>query len=129
MRWLMVMLGLAAGMAAAQGQSENDYVFTGQGWREWSPEARVGFVAGYSRGYARGYLQGFMDRSTIIADAKRGRQAATDPVTSRTSKMTYGQIVAITDKYVTDHPEKWHKHISDLLSEAITKACASEDSH
>jgi hypothetical protein len=43
--------------------------------------------------------------------------------------MTAGQLVAILDKYVADHPEKWNKGISVLYLEALNKACADRESH
>jgi len=42
-------------------------------------------------------------------------------ITDFTKDMTFGQIMAIFDKYLEEHPEKWHFNGAALFSEVITE--------
>jgi hypothetical protein len=41
--------------------------------------------------------------------------------------MTNGQMAAIVDKYVADHPERWHENIPEIIASAIGKACEARE--
>jgi hypothetical protein len=36
---------------------------------------------------------------------------------------TYGQITAMVDKHMKDHPESWHDPMADLILGAVRRAC------
>ncbi len=38
--------------------------------------------------------------------------------------MTYGQVQAILDKYLADHPEEWDRTIATITINALANACA-----
>jgi hypothetical protein len=38
--------------------------------------------------------------------------------------MTYGQLEAILDKYLADHPERWDHTIATITVDALANACA-----
>ena len=115
MRRLMVM-GLVAALAVAQ---INDTTTTGQGWREWPPLMRSTYAAGFVGGYLVGVTN--TGRYPISKSTKAGQ------LCSCMTDMTYGQLTAVMDKYVADHPEKWNKPIFELFDAALTKACADRD--
>ena len=121
MRKLMLLLGLTAALPLAQNRS--DYLMTGQGWREWSSVMRSGYVIGFFEGYNSAMMavvtSGVLTSQVLTKLPNREYSACV-------SGMTYGQTVAMMDKYVADHPEKWNKKISELLIEATEKACLSE---
>jgi hypothetical protein len=126
---LVLMLGLMAAHLMGQGQDKGEYVFTGQGWRDWP----VGIRLAYAYGFKAGYLAASTDSGFgfyILSSGPIPKEAR--PIVSKLrclDDMTLGQEVAVVDKYITDHPEKWHKNVADLFGDAITKACADRGAH
>jgi hypothetical protein len=90
---------------------------TGQDWLKWSQEMRLGFAVGFNAGYGA---------ATIDAGVRHPPRYVVRQLRCM-SQMTYGQDVAIVDKYVADHPEKWDNVVHSLFAEAITNACAARD--
>lgn len=43
-------------------------------------------------------------------------------ITSKTKGMTLGQFKSVFDKYLRDHPDKWHHASADLFSLVITES-------
>ena len=38
-------------------------------------------------------------------------------------KMKYGQHVAIVDKFMNDHPERWNYSMAEIIWKAMNEAC------
>ena len=38
---------------------------------------------------------------------------------------TEGQVGAMVDKYLRDHPERWHEPLAELVSDTLMYACGS----
>ena len=113
----MLLLGVTAALALAQGQRKSNDILTGQSWHdEWTLEFRTAYVMGFIHGY-----------QNVTVSLLGTAQGAAIPVAVKTSmcfdRMTIGQHVAVMDKYLADHPEEWDKPIYLLLLEATKKTC------
>jgi hypothetical protein len=86
----------------------------GQDWRKWSFSMRISFAIGFNAGY-----------NAAVADVAHPDRVVRTAICL--SHMTYGQNVAIMDKYIADHPEKWDRVVHSLFADAITKACAAKE--
>lgn len=102
---------------------------TGQEYREWSKEMRVGFVSGFYAGYIYGrsvrqdeFVQILFARS-LWATLKDDVYAE-DKAMACLNPMSVGQMVAVLDRYVATHPEVWDKAISTLALDALNEACS-----
>jgi hypothetical protein len=102
---LVILASLAIGFflgTAAWGQSMtgNDYMRNKDSMREYKNF---------------GYLNGFCDGCAVSPKIDVA-------LFNRTVKgMTYGQVNAIVDKFLKEHPEYWHYDLADIVYNAITK--------
>jgi len=117
---VVMMMGLAAGLAFGQDTA----VATGQNWRDWSFTMRNAFARGFGEGYIEAFNQ-IVDPVPPTPVPARTKKVAQTVVCM--GNMNISQVVAIMDKYVADHPEKWDKGINELFGAAITQACAERD--
>lgn len=46
-----------------------------------------------------------------------------EPIVSCTSNRPYGQITAMVEKYMKDHPEGWHYDMASIIWTALSQAC------
>src|SRR5690348_13481976 len=88
-------------LAPASPQNSPDYLYTGQGWLEWEESMQVGWIIGYNAGMSMGMAQ-------AIVPSKQSKNLANNTAISRwarcSANKTTGQMVAILNKYVKDHP-------------------------
>jgi hypothetical protein len=132
MKKLLLVFLMAASLYGAE--------LTGQEYRGWSETHRLLYVTGYLDGYLHGRNQGSMDSMvwilrTVDGETKKLIDAAVKhtPATKtdfgaicmilNQEGVTKGQMLAILDKYVADHPESWDKPIRELAEEAFIDAC------
>ena len=79
-----------------------------------------------------------MGRSGYLGEVVSGLKLVTDTnpsyaqgVVERTFRltsdcaqpMTYGQIIAIVEKYMKDHPEAWHYRMASIVFSAVQATC------
>jgi hypothetical protein len=82
-----------------------------QDWRTSDGVAKAMYMAGFNSGLAdAGLLMTFNPKKLMEID-------------SCTVGWTYGQFVAVVDKYIKDNPDKWNRPLSDLAFEALVAAC------
>lgn len=88
---------------------------TGNQWRQYSEE---------SKGF---YLIGLFDGWTF-SDALQDEsgKAILPLLTSCLKTMTYEQMIAIIEKYMKEHPERWHQELTLLILPALGGACRSQ---
>jgi hypothetical protein len=122
---MLMLLGLI--VPGLQGQ-ENDVRFTGQGWHDWPQGTRVAYVSGFAEGYANATTD--VTLKACLKAPKQSSKAVSEtlmPIVNSTIAcwrgMRYGQLLAIVDKYVADHPERWHEPIAELVRAALTNVC------
>jgi len=116
---------------------------TGQDYRQWPDSFRLVYVIGYLQGYSHGRQFGTEATVKLIVRAvpdkatqqtigerlNKPQQSAFDSeLRSATciivdGSTTPGQTMAILDKYIDDHPERWDKPIANLAEEAFIDAC------
>jgi hypothetical protein len=91
---------------------------TGNEWRALSPAARTA------------YLLGVVDAWTLLDMAVKASPQPvgiasmfTRVVRCLGKDMTYGQTVAIVEKYLQDNPSTWHYDMAALAWTAIDVAC------
>jgi hypothetical protein len=104
---LLVVLVLLVGGAGGK-----ESIFGVQDWRTLPMGAKVTYVIGFTGGLGIG--QGMI----MLNPAKMGE------IDSCTAEWTYGQYVAVIDKYVQDNPDKWDKPLGSFVFSAIANACA-----
>jgi hypothetical protein len=128
-------------IAASLQAGHNDA--TGQTYREWPEKFRGGYVNAYLDGYMRGRSLAMTEASRLLdmnaseatretiraqlqslkdkgVEEKYGALCFWAP---RGQNPTLGQLTAILDKYIADHPETWDKQIGELAEEAFIDAC------
>jgi hypothetical protein len=100
-------------------------VFTGQAWLEsWPAIMKDAYMAGYSNGYQAAAVYTRLGLNASPGESKR----IFDVLKSRDdcqNKMTTGQLTAIVDKAVREHPETWDQHIGVHVLSAVANACAA----
>jgi hypothetical protein len=118
----------------------DDNPTTGQSYQAESETLRRAYVHGYLEGYIRGrnFAMNEYTRLLLATTSESTRksvvaemQAAKDKVIEnwgaiclpRDGNPTVGQMTAILDKYIADHPEKWDKPVRELAEEAFIEAC------
>jgi hypothetical protein len=114
---------LALMYGSGSGAQEKSSFFTGQGWAQQMPsEMRIGYIVGYLDGY---------DLALAFAEAARASKSGPQDIIRSSSvcwhKMTFGQLEAIVDKAVKDHPETWDKDTAVLAADALTSACLAQN--
>ncbi len=68
--------------------------------------------------YASGLFDGLMAAGWLGAKEKSVAQ-----IHDCIPDLTSHQFVAVLDKYVRDHPERWSVHMSVVATEALSKVC------
>ena len=71
-------------------------------WGQISRDERLAFYNGWTNGF-------------LFAQEEKGL-----PLANCLVKVSYGQALAMVDKYYKDHPEKWSNPISVGVLEALT---------
>jgi hypothetical protein len=103
----MAVMVLMLVTVCARAQDVEKSFVTGQAWNDgrWTRQMKQGFVLGYRQGYIIGRGE------------KKDYLACVDD-------MTIGQVVAIADKYVADHPKYWNdRPLHFLVYQAMFEAC------
>ena len=88
---------------------------TGNQWRQYSEDAK-GF-----------YLTGLFDAwnfSDALQDASG--KVILSSVKPCLGNMTYDQLIAILDKYMKEHPERWNQQLTLILLPALGGACQGQ---
>jgi hypothetical protein len=114
--------GLLVSMASTAHTASN---FTGNDWRPLAAAARGMYVLGVIDGVLemasherRASPTSTTENSLLARIVEKLERCAGD-------RMTREQAVAIVEKYVTDHPEKWHLPMAGLVLIAMGEACPS----
>jgi hypothetical protein len=116
-----------------------DSVATGQDYRKWDDSSRAGYVLGYLAGYVSGrerllknlataltpptwtqvveQFKGKVDRGAACLSGREGNAGTVERGPNN------WQLMAVLDKYIADHPERWDKPIIELAEEAFIEAC------
>jgi hypothetical protein len=89
---------------------------TGNEWQSMNGSWRAGYVAGVLDGWSEAASKEVMEGKSDSVWMK-----ALSCITTR--KVTYRQVVAITDKYVKEHPEEWDKEASTLVYRSVAQTC------
>ncbi len=109
----MKRLGLAfviAVVAASAVAGQSNSTMTGQDYsNDWSTNQRLMYAVGYRGGFNMG------GAAQQVGNYRRLSECVKD--------WTYGQLQAVVDQYVRDHPWEWHMDISLLTFSAILAAC------
>ena len=83
---------------------------TGNSYRELQDAGKSGYVMGFTDGLFVSVLHG----------AKKSKLR---PIEQCVAGMSDGQVVAILEKWLNDHPEQWHEQMNILANAAIREAC------
>ena len=88
------------------------------------------FSALQRNAYIRGVADTWQNLTLLEDSAKEPRQHSstalfTDVGRCVSKGMTYGQIGAIVEKYMDDHPSEWHYQMASLAWTAVHMACKS----
>lgn len=84
----------------------------GNDWRNLEPIEVLGTR------YIQGVIDGFLYSPTLGAS-----EATVDVIQNCLVDMPGGQIRAIVDKYMEDHPELWHEGMNSLVWDVIEEVC------
>jgi hypothetical protein len=119
---------------------------TGQDYRGWTEPLRRMYVGAYLDGYvhARDFAGKEVPRlifdnlrqttrQMVITELKAAKERGVEEnwgalclprkLAQDTDKINIVQMLAILDRYVADHPERWDKEVGDLAEEAFIEAC------
>jgi len=124
---LIVVATLALLCCLPWGNAQSPQILTGQAWLEsWPAATKDAYMIGYSNGYQTAALLARQALNAPSGESKRifDRLKSIDDCRE---KMTTGQLTAIVDKAVRDHPETWDQHIAVLVVSALVNACAARD--
>lgn len=102
--WLVVAF---AAVAFAQQQPQ----WTGNAYRQLGPDSGIA------------YALGLVDGITLGAAIERTGGSVQDFYDACVRGRTRGQVKAIIDKYLADHPERWHEAMGGLVTRALVEAC------
>ena len=92
------------------------HALTGNEWQSMNGSWRAGYVAGVLDGWSEAASKELMEGKSDSVWMK-----ALSCITTR--KITYRQVVAITDKYVKEHPEEWDREASTLVYDSVAETC------
>ena len=98
----LVIVGLTT---VAVGQTST---FTGNAFRRSPVSQRTGYAIGLVSGLSVAKFQG-PEATGILVECLKG--------------MTYGQLLAIIEKYIADNPAEWHHHMNQIANDALVGAC------
>jgi|SRR5882672_4843591 len=97
--------------------------FDGNQWLQLPAAARTGYVAGVVDGWEA------VDR--IVNNPPDYTPSLIEKAIKMAWKCTYGkpytQTAAIAEKYMRDHPEKWHLQMAGSVFHAVWDSCYPED--
>jgi hypothetical protein len=79
---------------------------------EWDENGRNGYAMGLLDGMYMAPAFGAPDNNKVLID-----------IATCAEGMKSSQVVAIIDKYLRDHPEKWHWDLKDIGYNAMLTAC------
>ncbi len=82
---------------------------TGSKWLEWCEDGHAD-----TNGLCLGYIYGAVDYQWWIQSLKLAEMKLCIP-----PRVTRGQLMEITKKYLKEHPDKWHIEMSSLFFLAI----------
>jgi hypothetical protein len=116
---ILIVLALVGGNAQAPSQA-----LTGQGWLEnWSSPMKATYMLGFSNGFQSAVA----GAQVSVANAPPGQALQTlEFIETCRQRMTIGQLTAIVDKAVKDHPETWDQQIGNLTNRALLTACMTK---
>ena len=79
----------------------------------------------FQYGYLGGVLEAFSFNEAMERQLLDKGQPLTALMTDcvKTRHMPYGQVKAIIDKYLTDHPDEWDEPAVILIFRAVSNAC------
>jgi hypothetical protein len=66
-------------------------------------------------------------RLTLGKGSEEASSIVTPLVNCIKEKMTYGQMIAIVQKYIGDNPAHWHYDMPSIIRVAIHEACTSTE--
>lgn len=90
-------------------------------------EIKAGFLTGNSYremqdSGKRGYVMGFID-GLFVSVLHGAKKSTLRLIEQCVVGMSDGQVVAILEKWLTDHPGQWHEQMNILANAAIREAC------
>ncbi len=91
------------------------FAITGNDWNV-QPKDVQGF-------YILGVTQGWREASVIEGNIRKGGSSMTFLVDCLKQGMTYNQVIAIVERYMREHPEKWHSQMSTLIFVGLSEMC------
>lgn len=92
------------------------YAIKGNEWQSMNSSWRAGYVAGVLDGWSEA-----ASRELVEGKSDSVWMEVLSCITM--NNMTYRQVVAITEKYVKEHPEEWHKEGSTLVYQSTAEVC------
>jgi hypothetical protein len=117
--WIGIAFSLCAFCAIGQAQTPNpNHVFIPNGF--WKGNDFRNQPESLRQAYVMGLFDGL--HLAPMFDASPQRIAR---IGDCAEKMTSGQILAIADIYLTQHPEQWDFGMNQVFLEAIQQACAA----
>ncbi len=95
----------------------------GTTWRSYSENVRASYVVGV--------VDAWIYFKAILGDPEKLTEPREMTLPERffldaaecALKMKYGQHVAIVDKFMNDHPERWNHGMADIIWKAMNEAC------
>jgi hypothetical protein len=123
---LLALIGFGL-LIGQEKETPQPFIFTGQAWVEkWTPEMRNGYMDGYVDGYD---FAATMTETAVESELPQNQPKGQTVVKMVRyplqcfQKMRIGQMVAIVDKAIKDHPEKWNQSIASFVDLALAEAC------
>jgi hypothetical protein len=92
------------------------HALTGNEWQSMNSSWRAGYVAGVLDGWSE-----TASKELMAGNSDSVWMKALSCITAR--NITYRQVVAITEKYVKEHPEEWDKEASTLVYNGVAGTC------
>jgi hypothetical protein len=96
------------------------FALTGNDWRARSDLARLGYVAGVVDTWNT------LDRAQYFSEVSSGVVLVHTELMPCVREMTYGQISAIVENYMSRHPAKWHYLMPSLVWGAMDEVCSEK---
>jgi hypothetical protein len=105
----------------------NIAALTGNEWRQLSLPSQQAYVIGVTDTW--NLLESVRLESIPLAMEKEPQEAPSiiTHLMNCLNEMTYGQGVAIVEKYMRDNPAEWHKSMAFLIWNAAHEACTSTE--
>ena len=94
------------------------------------------FTGDMKLGYAMGLFHGLIVATIVVANPDPSLPFTATAATPQPPPgtmlynclrgMTNGQVQAILDKYLADHPAEWHHQLADIATNALVLPCAKK---